>query len=85
MEIFGITAYQLIKLTGYLAFLSFILNFATCFAMPWSRDKCPWKGARPGCDPEDSQGRFTLSHYHHYFTWLTIFFVIIHFLLAKIF
>lgn len=84
MELFGLTGGQLVKLTGYLAIISFALNFLTCFAMPWSKTKCPWKGCRPGKDPEDKTGHFSFYHYHHYFTWLTIVFVLVHFALAKI-
>ena len=73
---------ELITWSGRLAVIAFILNFLTCFAMPWSKDKCPWKGSRPGCDPEDKEGRFILSHYHHYFTWATIILVAIHVILA---
>lgn len=73
---------ELIVWSGRLAVIAFILNFATCFVMPWSKDKCPWRGERPGCDIKDSEGKFTLSHYHHYFTWATIILVTIHVILA---
>ena len=84
MEFLGLTGVQLVKLTGYMAIAAFALNFLTCFAMPWSKDKCPWKGCRPGPDKDDAKGHFSLFHYHHYFTWLTIVLVILHFALAKI-
>lgn len=84
VEIFGISGILLVKITGYLAITAFILNFVTCFAMPWSKDKCPWKGCRPGADHNDKEGHYSLYHYHHYFTWLTIVLVILHFVLAKL-
>lgn len=76
--------HELIEWSGRLALIAFVFNFGTCFALPWSKDKCPWKGERPGCDPKDKEGRFRLSYYHHYFTWATIFFVIVHVVLVAI-
>lgn len=76
---------EIIIWSGRLAVLFFILNFATCFAMPWSKDKCPWEGSRPGCDPQDKRGHFPLSHYHHYFTWATIILVAVHAVLAIVY
>lgn len=67
------------RLSQYLALVFFVLNFATCYAMPWAkRVKVPWNGRRPGSDMTDTAGRFSLLHYHVYFAWLGIFFLGLH-------
>lgn len=76
---------SIILWSGRLAVVAFALNFATCFAMPWSKEKCPWKGECPGPDKHDKDGSFTLSHYHHYFTWATILLVAVHAVLAMVY
>ena len=63
--------------TGYLLGLFLILNFMTCYVMPWCARNVPWHGKRPGPDKYDSV-ILRLSYYHRYFAWLTIIFGIIH-------
>lgn len=65
--------------TGILLALTFTLNFATCFALPWSKLPLPWKGARPGPDAQD--GAPTRQHWaalHKYFAWSTVVIGLIH-------
>lgn len=63
--------------TGYLLGLFLILNFTTCYVMPWCVRNVPWHGKLPGPDKYDSV-ILRLSFYHRYFAWLTIIFGIIH-------
>lgn len=52
--------------TGYLLGLVFILNFSTCFAMPWAKFRLPWQESPP------------LTHYHKPLAYLTVVFGILH-------
>lgn len=74
IRIFGKT---LTAWTGYLLGVVLILNFATCYAMPWCKGKMPWKGWVPGPDNKDHM-IMQFFQYHRVFAWLTIFFGIIH-------
>lgn len=65
--------------TGILLGVLFVLNFATCFALPWSQFPLPWKGNRPGADPLDATPthmRWTMLH--KYFAWGTVIVGLIH-------
>lgn len=64
--IFGLT---LARFSAYLALLFFILNFATCYAMPWSKFFLPWKGKWPGKDSFDPKGHLHLLNIHKPFAW----------------
>jgi predicted heme/steroid binding protein len=65
--------------TGIFLGIFFVLNFATCFALPWSKFPLPWKGNRPGPDPLDAAPtRMHWSQVHKYFAWLTVIFGILH-------
>jgi len=66
------------RLTSYLSLVAFVLNFLTCYAMPWARVRQPWEGERPGTDKKDESGHFPLTHWHKYFAWLAIFFLSLH-------
>lgn len=61
------------RFSAYLALFFFVMNFMTCFAMPWSKIKEPWKGTRPGKDKMDAAGRFPLTFTHKWWAWLAIF------------
>jgi len=63
--------------TGYLLGIFLILNFTTCYVMPWCVRNVPWHGTVPGHDKYDSV-ILKLSYYHRYFAWLTIIFGIVH-------
>ena len=63
--------------TGYIFGIIFILNFLTCYIMPWCARSVPWKGKIPGPDKWDAS-IIKLSYYHRYFAWLTIIFGILH-------
>ena len=64
--------------SAYLALIFFLLNFLTCYAMPWARVRQPWEGEVPGHDQKDPLGRFPLTYWHKYFAWLAILFLSIH-------
>jgi predicted heme/steroid binding protein len=65
--------------TGLLLGIVFVLNFATCFALPWSKFNLPWVGSRPGPDPLDASGtHMKWTMLHKYFAWATVVIGIIH-------
>lgn len=66
------------RISAYASLVFFILNFATCYAMPWSRVKQPWEGVVPGHDQKDTLGRFPLTYWHKQFAWIAIFFLSVH-------
>lgn len=65
-------------LFAYLAGIFFVLNFATCYAMPWARAGAPWAGEHPGEDERDKVGHFPLTHWHPWFAWGSVFFLGLH-------
>lgn len=67
----------LAKLTGWLAAGFLFLNFFTCFAMPWSK-----KYRELLFKTEIPEEPKPLCFYHGKFTWLTIFFVLVHIILS---
>jgi len=66
------------RVSVYLALIFFVLNFATCYAMPWAKKQAPWAGEQPGVDAKDAIGHFPFVHWHAYFAWLAIFFLGLH-------
>ncbi len=65
--------------TGIILAVVFILNFATCFALPWSKLPLPWMGSRPGADPLDTtKVHLKWAQIHKYFAWSTVIVGIIH-------
>ncbi len=65
--------------TGILLGITFLLNFATCFALPWSKFDLPWTGTRPGADALDSSGiHMKWTMLHKYFAWATLILGVIH-------
>lgn len=65
--------------TGILLGIAFVLNFATCFALPWSGNPLPWNGSRPGPDPLDAAPvHQKWTSVHKYFAWATVVLGIIH-------
>lgn len=64
--------------SAYASLIFFLLNFLTCYAMPWSRVRQPWEGEVPGHDRKDPLGRFPLTYWHKYFAWLAIFTLSLH-------
>lgn len=67
-----------LQFTSYLSLLFFVLNFSTCYAMPWAKVKEPWKGSRPGKDKNDLLGSFPLTHMHKIWAWLAVFALTLH-------
>lgn len=63
--------------SGYLFAIVFILNFMTCYVMPWCASSVPWQGKIPGPDKWD-QSIVKLSYYHRYLAWATIVLGIVH-------
>lgn len=74
-EVFGVTWRMF---WAYASLIFFLLNFLTCYAMPWSRVKQPWEGSVPGHDVKDTLGRFPLTYWHKYFAWAAIFTLSMH-------
>lgn len=65
--------------TGILLAVVFVLNFATCFALPWSKFSLPWMGSRPGADPMDTtKVHLKWASVHKYFAWATVVIGIVH-------
>lgn len=65
--------------TGILLGISFVGNFATCFALPWTKLPLPWHGTRPGPDALDkAQTRPHWGNLHKYFAWATVGFGVLH-------
>lgn len=62
----------------YVSLLFFLLNFATCYAMPWASVKEPWSGDLPGKDAKDTLGKFPLTHWHKIWAWCAIFSLSLH-------
>lgn len=60
------------RLSAYLSLVFFLLNFLTCYAMPWAGVKEPWKGDFPGKDKKDSIGQFPLTHWHKIWAYLAV-------------
>lgn len=74
-----IAGLSILAWSGIILAVLFVLNFATCFSMPWSQNPLPWKGGRPGPDPLDvapDHMRFTTIH--KYFAWATVVTGIVH-------
>jgi len=69
---------QIVLWTGRVAALLLVLNFTTCFAMPWARSKLPWRGRKPGRDEKDSFGQFQFTAVHRVFAWAAVVAVIVH-------
>jgi len=69
---------QLSLWTGRLAALLVVLNFTTCFVMPWAKNKLVWRGARPGKDSKDEYGHFQFTATHKWFAWSTIVMIVLH-------
>jgi|GEM_PF-5067280 len=74
--------HQLTLWSGRLAALAIVLNFTTCFVMPWARNKLPWKGSRPGRDQKDKYGWFQFTGIHRIFAWSAIVLVAVHITLS---
>lgn len=66
----------------YVSLLFFLLNFATCYAMPWASIKEPWTGDFPGKDSKDTVGKFPLTHWHKIWAWMAIFSLSLHAILG---
>jgi predicted heme/steroid binding protein len=75
IRIFGIS---ILGWTGILLGIVFVANFATCFALPWSKFPLPWHGLRPGPDPMDTTVQQKWANIHKYFAWATVVIGIIH-------
>ncbi len=75
LEVMGMSWF---RLSAYVSLVFFVLNFLSCYAMPWARVRQPWEGEIPGHDKNDSLGRFPLTHWHKYFAWLAVFGLSLH-------
>ena len=74
-----IAGISLLGWTGMILGVLFVLNFATCFALPWSKFNLPWMGTRPGQDALDTtKVHLRWTTLHKYFAWGTVAFGIIH-------
>lgn len=74
-----ILGFSILGWTGILMGVFFVLNFATCFALPWTKLPLPWKGARPGPDTlDDAENRMRWGSLHKPFAWITIILGILH-------
>lgn len=74
--------FSLRKIMIYVSLLFFILNFATCYAMPWGTWREPWSGDFPGPDEKDRIGHFPMTHWHKIWAWCAIFSLSLHALLG---
>lgn len=68
----------LINLTGWLAAGFLFLNFFTCFAMPWTKKHLGLL-LKTKEVPEEPK---PLCFYHGKFVWITIFFILLHIIIA---
>ncbi len=74
-----IAGLSILAWTGIILAVLFVLNFATCFSMPWSQTPLPWKGARPGPDALDvAPDHMRMTTIHKYFAWSTVIVGILH-------
>jgi predicted heme/steroid binding protein len=65
--------------TGILLAFTFVVNFATCFALPWSHFPLPWAGSRPGKDALDTVAvHKPWASIHKPFAWATVVLGVIH-------
>lgn len=65
--------------TGIFLAVFFVLNFLTCFALPWSSLSLPWKGKLPGPDALDSAPtHLKVTSIHKYFAWGTVVIGLVH-------
>lgn len=65
--------------SGILLAIAFVLNFATCFALPWSKFPLPWSGSRPGPDKLDTVPTHKpWASIHKQFAWATVILGVIH-------
>lgn len=76
---FRIAGLSILGWTGILLGVVFVLNFMTCFALPWSKVPLPWKGNRPGPDALDGAPvHMNFASIHKYFAWATVVLGIVH-------
>lgn len=76
IKIFGLSV---LGWSGILLGICFVLNFATCFVLPWSSLPLPWKGSKPGADALDQvPAHQHWSAIHKYFAWTTVLLGIFH-------
>lgn len=68
----GLFGMSWFRISAYLSLLFFLLNFLTCYAMPWATWKEPWKGDFPGKDKKDVVGKFTMTHWHKHWAYLAV-------------
>jgi cytochrome b561 len=73
---------QFVLWTGRLAAILIVLNFTTCFVMPWARNKLPFRGSKPGADEKDQFGNFQFMAVHKIFAWSAIVAVALHIILS---
>lgn len=66
------------QLMIYVSLLFFVLNFATCYAMPWGTWREPWSGDFPGPDSKDGVGHFPMTHWHKIWAWCAVFSLTLH-------
>lgn len=70
--------FSVLAWSGFVFAIVFILAFATCYAMPWSKRQVAWKGVAPGPDTYDGAGTLRWNFYHSIFAWATIIMGILH-------
>lgn len=75
---------QIVVFTGILVAVFFVLNFVTCFAMPWAKE-CPFPHKCPGREKCPVHKKAMLCDYHAPIAWLTIITISIHIILATLY
>jgi hypothetical protein len=65
-------------ITGWIAAILLVFNFATCFVMPWSKKHIK------ECDGKGCCHETTLGKYHKPIAWLSILAIIFHIVVALI-
>ncbi|MFQ6049756.1 MAG: hypothetical protein ACE5J0_01820 [Candidatus Paceibacterales bacterium] len=78
LDFFAIPAFR--RLIAWLAAGFLFLNFFTCFAMSWTK-----KYRKLLLEEEVPEDPKPLCFYHGKFTWLTIFFTLLHIILALLY
>jgi len=83
IRIFGLS---ILAWSGILLAVTFVINFATCFALPWSHIPLPWAGSKPGPDALDAVSTHKpWATIHKPFAWATVILGVIHGVLGCIF
>jgi hypothetical protein len=72
---------QMVLFTGILAGIFFVLNFSTCFSMPWSKSEVPHECSQRKC----THKRSMLCNHHKPVAWLTVITGALHIVVSAIY